>query len=83
MFRFIIIAILLILYLILMIPVMLILLLISRYNNKLSSTIGQAMVRFIFKIIFIIYQKFILCDIIKRINKKEVKNGTIRKIKRI
>lgn len=54
MFRFIIIAILLILYLILMIPVMLILLLISRYNNKLSSTIGQAMVRFIFKIILFI-----------------------------
>ena len=54
MFRFIIIAMLLILYLILMIPIMLILLLISRYNNKLSSTIGQAMVRFIFKIILFI-----------------------------
>ena len=31
----------------------------------------------------ILYCNSIFCDIIKRINKKEVKNGTIRKVKRI
>ena len=30
-----------------------------------------------------IYVISLLCDIIKRMNKKEVNNGTIRKIKRI
>ena len=36
-----------------------------------------------FILINILYCISILCDIIKRINKKEVKNGTIRKVKRI
>ncbi len=36
-----------------------------------------------FILINILYCISILCGIIKRINKKEVKNGTIRKIKRI
>lgn len=54
MFRFIFIVILLILYLILMIPLMLILLLLSRYNDKLSSDIGQAIVAFMFRFMLFI-----------------------------
>lgn len=54
MFRFIFIVILLILYLILMIPLMLILLLLSRYNDKLSSNIGQAIVVFMFRLMLFI-----------------------------
>lgn len=54
MFRFIFIVILLILYLILMIPLMLILLLLSRYNDKLSSNIGQAIVAFMFRLMLFI-----------------------------
>ena len=47
--------------------------------NKRETSVSLSFL-FLSKNIYVIS---LLCDIIKRINKKEVNNGTIRKIKRI
>ena len=49
MFRFVFIVFLLVLYLVVMIPFMLVLLIIRRFNNELSSKIGQKIVALVFK----------------------------------
>ena len=48
-------------------------------SNKRETSVSLSFL-FLSKNIYVIS---LLCDIIKRINKKEVNNGTIRKIKRI
>ena len=48
-------------------------------SNKREASVSLSFL-FLSKNIYVIS---LLCDIIKRMNKKEVNNGTIRKIKRI
>ena len=48
-------------------------------SNKRETSVSLSFL-FLSKNIYVIS---LLCDIIKRMNKKEVNNGTIRKIKRI
>jgi len=48
-------------------------------SNKRETSVSLSFL-FLSKNIYVIA---LLCDIIKRMNKKEVNNGTIRKIKRI